>query len=183
MDGFFGEIRLFAFNYPPEYWAYCNGVNFSIQQNPALFAVIGSTFGVPTSNLGVLPNLQSRAAVGYGAGPNLTPYSMGTDSGVESVSLTTFSIAPHSHTVTVQSTPTASDRIGTPVANVGLGIPAMVHSPKPTNLAAYAETSNSTCFPPGTIGAYGGSSPHENRQPVLAMNFCICTNGTFLPRP
>lgn len=166
---FIGEIRMVGFNFPPQGWAFCDGQLLGIAQNTALFSLLGTTYGGDGRTTFGLPDLRGRVPLhhGGGSGPGLSPYSLGQNGGFETVTLTAAQMPSHSH-----SQPCSSDdpNAGSPVNNV----PAAVANP------VYANTANSAM---AVTGAVGGSQPHENRQPYLAINFCIALQGIFPSSP
>jgi len=171
---FVGEIRIFAGNFPPVGWAFCNGQQITIAENDTLYAVIGTTYGgdgVQTFNL---PNLVAHLPIGQGQGPGLTPRVMGQNFGSDTVTLTRDQIPAHNHTV---------------MASADLG---NENGPQNATLAAVGAAGSSTLFystasVPGTLHQLssqtlantGGSLPHENMMPTLTLNYIIATQGIF----
>ncbi len=182
-DPFLGEIRAFGFNYAPVNWAMCQGQLMPVQQNPALFSIIGIQFGGNgTSNFG-LPNLQGQAPMGAGAGPGLTPRAVGDAVGTAAVTLLPTQMPPHNHAIAVQTTNATA---ATPGGNV-LAQSVNGSSPRAPQVFAYAP--GAPTVPQGALAANalaplnGGGQPHSNLQPTLALNFCICLSGEFPARP
>jgi microcystin-dependent protein len=141
-----------------------------ISQNTALFSLIGTTFGgdgVQTFNL---PDLRGRVAVGQGPGPGLSPYVQGQTGGQEGVALTTQQAPAHSHTLMAAGNVTTPN----PGPSLALGTPAVA-------VRMYG-TGSPTPLAPSSIGSFGGSAPHENRQPFLGLNFIIALQGIFPSR-
>ncbi len=176
-DPFVGEIRVFGFNFPPVGWAFCQGQLIPISQNPALFSILGTTYGGNgTSNFG-LPNLMERGVMHWGNGPGLTPRVLGEEVGESSVTLISNEIPPHTHTL----------QGGDPaVALEETGVPGPTAWPGPSNPGkAYLPNAGTlnTQFSPKAISPQGSSLPHQNLQPILAMNFCIALEGIFPQRP
>jgi microcystin-dependent protein len=169
-DNFVGEIRLVGFNFAPQGWALCNGQLLSIQQNTALFSLLGTQFGGNGTTTFALPNLQGSVPMDQGNGPGLTSRNMGETGGEESVTLLQNQLAAHNHA---------------PVQAVAGSSRSDKHSPVGAELAGhstanvYAATPNANMAPlPGN----GQLQPHENRQPFLVMNFVIALNGIFPAR-
>jgi microcystin-dependent protein len=170
MDAFTGEIRIFGFSFPPYNWAWCNGQSLPVFQYPALNAVIGTLYGGTATSL-KLPNLQGSAVADQGTGVGLTPRTVGSQWGQSFETLGITQLPSHQHPMTGMTTPLAN------VAN------------EPTNASHLARTAGqfdySAIDTPDTtmanqmIGTQGGGLPHENRQPYLAMNFCICLYGDY----
>ena len=94
---FLGEVRMFSFNFAPKGWAFCNGQLMSIQQNAALFSVLGTTFGGNGVQTFQLPNLQSRVPIHWGTGFSQTPYNLGEIGGEEAHTLLSTEMPPHTH--------------------------------------------------------------------------------------
>ena len=166
-EPFLGEIRIFGFNFAPRGWAFCNGQLLSISQNTALFSLLGTTYGGNGQTTFALPNLQSRAPVHFGQGAGLSSYTLGQAAGEESVTLTSNQLAAHSHAVNATNGASDSNR------------PA---NRFPASGGAYAAAGDGTTMNPGVGAAAGGSQPHSNLPPYLALNFCIALVGIFPSR-
>ncbi len=174
-EPFLGEIQIYSFNFPPKGWSICNGQLFSIQQNAALFALLGTTYGGDGITNFALPNLQGQAAISSGQGPGLSNYNLGQVGGEATHTLSISELPVHSHSLGVSTS--AADQ-ATPVGN---------------HVLAKAEADNYESFasavPMGTsnsgnqaIGNTGGNQPHSNIQPYLVLNFCIALSGIFPSR-
>jgi microcystin-dependent protein len=185
-EPFLTEIVLFSFNYAPRGWAQCNGQLLPINQNQAMFALIGTFYGGDGKTTFALPDLRGRAAVGAGIGPGLSAYELGQKGGSETVTLTQPQMASHTHAVSPASViATARARAGagnqqTPVGSVpaadASGTLAMYSNAPPDagmNAAAVALAGTPT------TSITGGNQPHENRQPYLPLTFCIALQGIF----
>lgn len=182
-DPFIGEIRAFAFTYAPMNWATCDGQILQINQNQALFSLLGTTFGGDGKTTFGLPNLQGRAPMSFGSGSGLTPRDLGEQVGEASVSLTTNAFPAHTHGLAVVSNANADK---TDVANHYLskgGNPGRpftaINSYQPlptvgTHLAADAVQ------PAGTAT---GPISHTNMQPYLPVLLCIALYGVWPTRP
>jgi microcystin-dependent protein len=166
-DPFVAEIRIFAGNFAPNGWAFCNGQLLPIQQNTALFSLLGTTYGGDGRTTFALPNLQGRAPLHPGQGPGLSLYDLGETGGDATVTLLPAEIAAHNHgPLHVHD---AAGTSGTPSASKNLArAPSNVYGPA-TNLVAMGDR-------------VGGGAAHENRQPYLGLNFIIATQGIFPPR-
>ncbi len=169
-DVFLGEIRYVAFNYAPQGWALCNGQTIPIQQNTALFALLGVTFGGNGVTTFALPDYRGRVPVGAGQGPGLSPYDQGQTGGSESVTLTTDQVPPHTHSVAASSSVATQ---GDPTQGV-FGKPSVPRNGGPLYAAAGGSQAAAD-----TIGNVGGNQPHENRAPGLAMTAIIALQGIF----
>ena len=169
-DPFVGEIQIFGFNYAPYGWMACNGATLQIQQYPALYSLINTTYGGDGKTTFMLPNLVSRAACSQGTGTNLTPRAIGQSFGQAAVTLTSEQMPSHTHTMNIFAV--ADNKQAAPVNNGCLSTPSKA--------SAYAATATSgTTFASNTIGNTGSGQPHENLQPVLPLNFCIAVFGVF----
>ena len=166
-EPFLGEIRIFGFNFPPRGWALCNGQIISIAQNTALFSLLGISFGGNGQTTFGLPNLQSRVPVHFGQGPGLSNYIIGQQGGSETVTLTTQEMPAHNH-------PAGANSGGATATRPSGAVPA--------GGGAYAATSDGTVMNNAFIGPAGGSQPHQNLQPYLAVNFSIALEGIFPSR-
>lgn len=168
-DPFVAEIRIFPFNFPPKGWAFCTGKLMPISQNTALFSLLGTTYGGDGRSTFALPELQGNAPMHPGQGPGLSLHDLGEMSGSESVTLLISEIPSHSHTVSVANEPGAYSTPG-------------------NNLYGRANVYNNApggsvqLMLPNVVGISGGSQPHNNMQPYLALNFCIALQGIFPPR-
>jgi len=188
-EPFLSEIDWFAFNFPPRGYAQCNGQLLPINQNQALFSLLGTTYGGNGQTTFALPDLRGRIAVGYGQGPGLSDYSLGQKSGTEAVTLTVNELPTHNHVVDITGL-TATARCNDGPANQhtpGGNVPAVGTTASTTvysNAAPDALMSASALAVGGTVTATpaGGSQPHLNVQPYLAINFCIALQGIFPSR-
>jgi microcystin-dependent protein len=164
---FIGEIRMFAGNFPPSGWAFCQGQLIPISENDALFTLIGTTYGGDGQSTFALPNLQSRLPIHQGTGPDGTTFQIGESGGVESVTLTVQQIPNHTHPFL------ASTNVGTDPNPVN-AVPSQ--SPQ---IKLYIEDQPSANASANAITPVGGSQPHENIQPFLCINFIISLFGVF----
>jgi len=164
---YLSEIRIFSFNFPPKGWAFCNGQTLPIQQNAALFSLIGTTYGGNGTTNFQLPNLQGNVPIHQGNGGV-----MGEVGGTAAVSLTFSQIPQHNHllNITAATASQPSPASGTPAASP----PAIgnVYAPGPGN----------TPMSPQALGNAGGGQPHSNMQPYLVLNLCIALTGIFPSR-
>lgn len=174
-DPYVGEIRAFGFNFAPVRWLLCNGTLLPVRQYQALFTLIGATYGGDGTTTFAVPDFRGRTPVSQGTGPGLTPRVTGEAFGNESVTLLTTEMPSHTHPVTAYLQGTAAKRSAQPVAGYALGSSTKA----PSFLGATPPPTPDTFMSPNAIGAAGGSLPHENRQPYLALNFCICFEGVF----
>ncbi|EIK44574.1 Tail Collar domain protein [Cellvibrio sp. BR] len=178
MEPFIGEIRLLPFSFAPKNWALCNGQLLSIASNTALFSIIGTTYGGNGTTTFQLPNLQGQVVAGVGQAPGLSNWAWGEQIGQDSVTLLTTEMPAHTHTLTGLNNP---GTLPSPAANSylakdirgGGGI---------VNYMQTAPGSINSTMAPQTMGISGGSLPHENRQPFIALNYCIALTGIFPSR-
>ncbi|GGB48599.1 phage tail protein [Deinococcus soli (ex Cha et al. 2016)] len=168
-EAYVGEIRIFAGNFAPYGWAFCNGQILPISQNTALFSLLGTTYGGNGTTTFALPNLQGRAPIHWGTGPGLTPRSLGESSGTAAVTLLSTQMPVHTHTLNAAIDPAESDN------------PANLALARGSNVTPYVPTPNAT-LSPSTLSIQGGSQPHNNMQPYLTMNFIIALQGIYPPR-
>lgn len=166
-----GEIRMFAGNFAPSGWQFCDGSILPIAENETLFQLIGTTYGGDGQETFALPNLQSRVPIHMGTGPDGTTYNIGQMAGSEQETLTVQQIPSHTHPLT------ASTNIGTD-ANPGGQVTAQTSG----GINLYREVAPTDPMDPGVVGPAGGSQPHENTQPFLCINYIISLFGIF-PSP
>lgn len=174
MDPYIGEIRIFAGNFAPKNWAFCNGQLLSIAQNTALFSILGTSYGGDGKVTFGLPNLQGGITIGQGNGPGLSPRQVGETGGTPAVTLVGTQIPSHGHTFTGEGAEanTTSPGGNFVAANRGLSPYTAPNAPglnvRPMNAAA--------------VGVSGSSAPHNNMQPYLGLNYIIALFGVFPPR-
>jgi len=173
-DPYIGEIKMFAGNFVPRGWAYCNGQLLPINQNTALFSLLGTNYGGDGRSTFGLPDLQGAAPMQAGQGPGLSDRALGGTGGSAEVTLTSTEMPSHAHPV--NSVSGSGDR-NAPGDNLWA-------EPRSGRRAvpAYAPTANTAMAPDALAGA-GGSQPHNNLHPFLAVSFIIALQGVFPPRP
>jgi Microcystin-dependent protein len=173
---YLGQIRPFSFNFAPKGWAQCNGTILPIQQNQALFSLLGTTYGGNGVTNFALPDLRSRVPVHYGnyAGQS---YVLGEPGGVESVLLNSTQLPMHNHIFAVQASGTANVR--NPVSGGAL-TSATLPSGTPNNF--YGPMNTLQPLAAASVGQAGGNTAHTNIQPYLAVNWCIALQGVFPSR-
>jgi microcystin-dependent protein len=177
-DQFVGEIRMFAGNFAPTGWALCNGQILPISQNTALFSLLGTTYGGNGVNTFALPDLQGNSPLQAGQGPGLSLRDLGETGGENSVTLLQSEMPSHRHTVPVNGND-AADPTHNPPSISNPGNPFATSLAK-TDFNAYGPGQDMTAV--AAFGFVGGSQPHNNRQPYLAVNFIIALQGIFPPR-
>lgn len=167
-EPFIAEIRMWALNFAPRSWAFCNGQLLQISQNTALFSLVGTTYGGDGRTTLGLPNLQGRLPMHAGRGPGLTPRTLGQRSGVPTVTLTEAQMPAHTHQVNASQESNDSTQ---PAGNwVG------------TDSEVYGAASNLTAMDATGLASVGGAQAHTNMQPYLAVNFCIALVGLYPSR-
>ena len=172
-EPFIAEIRIFAGNFAPRSWAFCNGQLLPISQNTALFSLIGTTYGGDGRTTTALPNLKGRIPMHPGRGPGLTSRRLGQRGGVEMVTLTEAQMPSHTHSAMVSTDPAA---FNDPANNRAPAAGA-------TRLIAYyRETSNAVAMKSNSLENTGGSQAHNNMQPFLTMTFIIALQGLYPSR-
>ena len=172
-EAFLGEIGMVGFSFAPRGWAFCNGAIMPIQQNTALFALLGTQYGGNGQTTYQLPDLMNRAACSQGQGPGLTPRTIGETFGSSTVTLLQQEMPNHTHTLQFFNQGDPAKRLSTPQANAALNLPSQAAS------KFFAPAGGMTALAPTALQPAGGSQPHENRQPYLALNFCIALQGVF----
>jgi len=172
-EPFVAEIRMWALNFAPRGWAFCDGQLLPIAQNTALFSLVGTTYGGDGRTTFGLPNLQGRAPMQRGQGPGLTNRRLGESGGVSTVQLSEAQMPQHTHTMRAS------------------GLPAQLNAPDTDRGIArssggFAYQSNGTAnlenLSPQAVLATGGSQAHNNRQPLQALTFCIALEGLYPSR-
>jgi microcystin-dependent protein len=172
---YMSEIRVMSFNFAPKGWAMCNGQFLPINQNQALFSLLGTTYGGNGQTTFALPDLRGRVPMHMGSG-----YILGQRAGQESHTLTISELPTHIHSVNALAA-TADQNLGG-VAPTGHTLAQAIIS------ISGGGTAPANIFGTGTLNRAmgsssvtntGGSQPHENRQPYLTLNFCIALQGIF----
>jgi len=163
-EPFLSEIRIMSFNFPPKGWAFCNGQLLPINQNQALFSLLGTTFGGNGVVNFALPDNRGRTPIHVGSG-----HTLGERGGEQAHTLTIPEIPTHTHFVNAT---TATGNSPLPTSNLLADSPSQLYS-APQSL---------TTLSPGTITNTGGSQAHLNMQPFLTLSFCIALQGIF-PSP
>lgn len=159
-DPFLSEIRIVSFNFAPKGWALCNGQLLPINQNQALFSLLGTTYGGDGRVNFALPNLQGRIPIHFGNG-----HTLGEVGGQESHTLILSEMPAHSHTFSASN---AAPDQGLPTGNMWA-----------SNSGVYSSAPPDSSMNPASISSVGGSQPHTNLQPYLVLNYIIALQGIF----
>jgi microcystin-dependent protein len=169
---FMGEIKIVAFNFAPKGWVFCNGQLLPINQNQALFSLLGTTYGGNGQTTFALPNLQGKVPIMPGGGSGFV---LGQVSGEYNHTVNISEMPQHVHvmmgTAATANTPTPATTV-----SVAQGHVAAAGQPPVT---IFGTGSPDRVFSPGAITSTGGSQPHVNQQPLLVLNFCIALQGIF----
>ena len=163
-EPFLSEIRIMSFGFPPKGWAGCNGQLLPINQNQALFSLMGTTYGGDGRVNFALPNLQSKTPIHMG-----NSHTLGETGGQQSHTLNTAELATHVHQAQATSVPATTSTPDTTV---------MLAQSSASSLYAPAE-GNMQPMAPTMMSNVGGTQPHLNMQPFLTLNFCIALQGIF----
>ncbi|HEV7719989.1 MAG TPA: tail fiber protein [Iamia sp.] len=169
VEPYVGQISMAGFNFAPRGWALCNGQIMSIQQNTALFSLLGTQFGGNGVQTFGLPDLRGRVPIHQGQGNGLTNRVMGELSGSETVTLITSEMPQHNHFVNVTSGDASAK---SPANNVLAGTASPI----------YAVAPNGNFLNQQTLTLTGGSQPHQNMQPYQVISFIIALEGIFPSR-
>jgi len=156
---FLGEIMICSFNFAPKGWALCNGQVLPIQQNQALFSLLGTPYGGNGQQTFGLPNLKGRIAMHAGSG-----HVLGELGGESTHTISSSEVPTHVHSLSASP---ASANTGTASGNVLASAPI------------YAAANHLTGMNPASVSTTGGSQAHENEQPYLVVSFCIALQGIF----
>lgn len=183
MDGTIGEIRMFAGNFAPRNWAFCDGQLMSIAQNSALFSILGTTYGGDGRSSFGLPDLRGRVPIHAGHGTGLSDRRLGQKGGEETVHLLTQNMPSHTH----QINNTLTAKVGVVDDDAGTGDCA--GNKLANSSASVYSTSNTDADLGGvelsgavTANHTGGDQPHDNMQPFGVVNYIICLQGLFPSR-
>lgn len=175
-EPFIAEIRIFAGNFAPRGWAFCNGQLLPITQNTALFSLIGTTYGGDGRSTTGLPNLQGRVPMHPGRGPGLKARRLGEKGGAETNTLKPAQLPPHKHTIGVVDDATAG---GGDATGSIFGMPGRNGSPPPYHAA---DDSNMVALDASAIADAGANQGYNHMQPFLTLNFIIALVGQYPSR-
>lgn len=174
-EPFLSEIRIFSFNFPPKGWAFCNGQQLPINQNQALFSLLGTTYGGNGTTNFNLPNLQGRTPIHVGAG-----HTLGEAAGTATVTLTIAQMPQHNHFVNVQQAVQPATAVAqNPAGKLLAGAQVAAQGGGTVPVSLYAPPANLTPMAAQSVGNIGGSQAHPNMMPYLTLNFSIALQGIF----
>jgi microcystin-dependent protein len=165
---YLGEIRMVAFPFAPKGWAMCNGQSMPINQNQALFSLLGTMYGGNGTTNFLLPDFRGRTSIGTGQQQNTPPFAQGQIGGEEMHILSVAEIPAHAHLPIASS---ATNTLGSPKGNFWASGPLQ-----------YSTSAINTGMAGNAIGIAGSGTGHENRSPYLVINFIIALQGVFPTR-
>ena len=171
-EPFVGEIRMFAGNFAPRGWAYCDGQLLAVSQNDALFSLLGTIYGGDGRTTFGLPEMRGRIPLHQGTGPGLSNRRLGSKNGGEKVTLTTNQLASHTHDFNAN---TAAADAKTPQGKV-------LANPDGTTVRFYNPVDQTKDLAPTSIVNNGGGQPHTNMMPTLCIHFIIALSGIYPSR-
>lgn len=175
-----GEIRLVGFTFAPVNWGLCNGQLLAIAEYEALYTLLGTTYGGDGQTTFALPDMRGRVVPGTGQGPGLSNYVPGQLGGTENVTLITNNLPAHTHAIA--SAVVAATTLGT-----GQNPPAANSYPGVASGVLYGPATGTDTLGPGSVSGNalptGGSQPHANLQPLLALNYIMALQGIYPRQP
>ena len=171
---FVGEIRIFACNFAPAGWAFCNGQLMAISQNTALFSLLGTYYGGDGRSTFALPSLAAAAPVHQGQAQSGSYYSLGQKAGETAVTLLTAEVPSHGHNLQA-SAHEANLNNPSPQNALARSTPGYIYK-QPTGAGNPVQLAANVIVPAG------GNQPHNNLMPYLTLNFCIALQGIYPPR-
>jgi microcystin-dependent protein len=185
-DAYLAEVRIFAGNFAPRGWALCEGQLLAISQNSALFSLLGTIYGGDGTTTFALPDMRGRVAVGPGTGPGLSAYREGQRGGTETNTLTTAQLPSHNHDAAVViKASNANATTKEPAGNYFASSIYTINRGNTADVLSYGATTNVEMNANAidiTVGNTGGNQAANNRQPYIAMNYIICTQGIYPSR-
>jgi len=178
MDPFLGEIRAVGFNFAPRGWALCQGQLLPINQNTALYSLLGNTYGGDGRTSFALPDLRGRLVVSPGQGPGRSNYALGQVSGTETVGLLSQHVPAHTHSLTGVAV-----RVNGGTANVTSPAGTLLAATEELHYSGSASVQMAPDIINGTAQVVGNNAGHSNLMPYLALSYVIALEGIFPIRP
>jgi microcystin-dependent protein len=179
MEGVIGTVTMFAGNFAPKNWAFCQGQIINIASNTALFSILGTTYGGNGTTTFGLPDLRGRAVVSAGQGPGLSSYSLGEVTGTTSETLTIANLAVHVHPVAITAVTPSATTASTASPS------GATYAPDPGGNPYYTYDNSAHMAPYNvniTMTPSGGNQPFSIQHPYLGMNYVICLYGIYPAR-
>lgn len=191
-QSYIGAISGWAPTFAPRNWAFCQGQLLPVNQNVALYSIVGTTYGGNGQTTFGLPNLQGRVPIGAGQSPGTSQHPLGQQGGQENVTLTQLQMPAHNHATTVTAsanlpassaaattaTPTAGSVLASATGTYGRdNLDVKIYAPAPGSVSVPLSTTATV-----TVGATGGNQPFSILQPFTVINYIICLQGLFPPR-
>jgi microcystin-dependent protein len=178
-EPFLSEIKIVSFNFPPKGWALCNGQLLPINQNQALFALLGTNYGGNGQTNFALPDLRGKIPIHFGAAHNL-----GEAAGQSAVTINQQSMPTHTHMLMASTTPvaaTTANSVPGPAGTNKFLAPsiASLQGGQTSPLNLYGNPTNLGAMAPNAVSNVGGSQPHNNMMPYLTLNYIIALQGIF----
>ncbi len=176
---FIGEIVMYSFIFAPKGWALCNGQQLPINQNQAMFSILGTTYGGNGQTTFALPDLRGRVAMHMGAG-----FTLGQAGGQEFHTVTQSEMPAHLHVLNANTTAPGATAAASVPGNTKVLAPATgsLQGGQTANVSLYGPPNSLVGMAPASVSNIGGSQPHENRQPFQVVSFCIALVGIFPSR-
>lgn len=170
-EPFVGEVRMFAGNFAPRGWAFCDGQLLAVSQNDALFSLLGTIYGGDGRTTFGLPDLRGRIPVHAGSGPGLSPRRLGAKGGAENVTLTVNQLPSHSHQLTA-STANATDSSPNSTMTLAKGV----------GFDPYIQQNGTVSMNSSNVSSVGGSRSHTNLMPFVCINYIMALVGIYPSR-
>lgn len=177
MEGVIGYVTMFAGNFAPKSWSFCQGQTIQIASNTALFSILGTTYGGNGTTTFALPDCQGRHVVGAGSGPGLTPYALGQKGGAESIALTTNQMPAHAHALLITATPKGYADAGAQESPENA-----IYALNGSGYAPAGGTPMKSYTAQVQMSNTGADYPFEILPPYMGLNYIICQYGVFPSR-
>jgi microcystin-dependent protein len=182
MEVYIGFIMMFAGNFAPKGWAFCNGQLLPISQHTALFSILGTTYGGDGITTFALPDLRGRFPMHAGEGPGLTPRNLGEKAGTETTTLKPTNLPAHTHAIAVSSQQGNSSDPSGRIAGQIPSIPGASTGSRPQPINAYTDATGDKVLRENAVSVTGGSQPIDTTSPFQCINFIIALEGIFPSR-